>query len=196
MSPYVVFLLIFAIAFGEQNEDPSVQNKDAKMERKIKGIAKNIVDKWKTEGLTITKDKVQEWIGKLDEGQAIARKEALMNNAQDEEVTVEEDTEQLDANTMEEVRKNVVETFSKIGKIKCDDCDGKNSEQSVNYNNLDVDELKRMQEQVKQFQQVEKMSKLAKVMKGLSNFDVFKKIIDLGPSLKNLINPKEDREEL
>ncbi|KAF7285482.1 hypothetical protein GWI33_010580 [Rhynchophorus ferrugineus] len=138
------------------------------MNIKIKSIAKNIVNKWQSEGLVITKDKVQGWLGKLEQGQILASQETEKTKKDIEQKNVENE---LKKQTLNDVKTNVVKAFSKIGKIKCENCN----------------------EGVK-VEEKEKLHQMEKIIKSLSKLQMLTEIVNLGRNLKEVlkVRPKDE----
>lgn len=131
------------------------------MNERIKGIARGIVNKWKAEGLTVTRDKVEGWLGTLEKSR---------NSAQQAAKPSSDNTEKFGSH-FPQVRDHLVDTFSKIGKVKCPNCDkSKTSYQLENptvnddkkLEQLSLEELLAKQKAIQQFAQMSKNTEMAK----------------------------------
>lgn len=142
----------------EQNVSPTRRETREEMNERIKGIARGIVDKWKAEGLTVTRDKVEGWLGTLEKSRKSAQQQAAKPSS--------DNTEKFGSH-FPQVRDHLVDTFSKIGKVKCPNCDkSKTSNQLENddkkLEQLSLEELLAKQKAIQQFAQMSKNTQMAK----------------------------------
>lgn len=134
------------------------------MNKKIKHIAKGIVDKWVDEGLTVTREKVERWIKIVDESQTKAKAEKQQKQPAADGL----------GQDFHQVKDTLVKTFTKIGQVQCTDCKKSAEEQSQSPEDqrleaLSLEELKEKQELIKKFAQMSKMAQLAKSLGNLKN---------------------------
>lgn len=168
------------------------------MNKKIKGIAQGIVDKWVAEGLTVTREKVEGWLNILEKSQTKDKNEK--GNSKVGTSTEVNNIENLE-DDFKQVRGTVITTFSNIGKAKCETCKKthvKNKHQNETPNgknqleSLSVEELKQKQQAINQFMQLQKMSQLAKLSASFSELDKLKDIAGLAKTLQTLTTPREE----
>ncbi|XP_066137951.1 uncharacterized protein [Euwallacea fornicatus] len=170
MNCKIVIIFMF-LSYTHSDKTPIVNyngnTKSAQMNQRIKVIAREIVDKWIEEGLNVSKQKVEGWIDILDKSK---RKNAATATTS-KPVASEENL----GGNFKEVRDIMVETFSKIGQVKCETCK-KNEEmggildkpqsnrKSINgeaaLDSLSIEELRAKQKAIQQFAQMGKMAQL------------------------------------
>ncbi|XP_050302631.1 uncharacterized protein LOC126740588 [Anthonomus grandis grandis] len=159
---FVFMILVIAGINATTTEDAKTEN----MDKKIKNIAANIVNKWKSEGLRITKEKVEGWLDTLDQAQKGDTKNVKTHD------------NMVAGKEFQEVKKTLVKTFSNIGKVKCENCKKPETVgKDADLERLTVEELKQKQ------QSIIKMQKLANLVNGLGNF---------AQSFKQLSTPREE----
>ncbi|XP_076264883.1 uncharacterized protein LOC143199036 isoform X2 [Rhynchophorus ferrugineus] len=161
--------LAASITIVKANSNANINSAGQDMNIKIKSIAKNIVNKWQSEGLVITKDKVQGWLGKLEQGQILASQETEKTKKDIEQKNVENELKKQQ--TLNDVKTNVVKAFSKIGKIRCENCN----------------------EGVK-VEEKEKLHQTEKIIKSLSKLQMLTETVNLGKNLKEVlkVTPKDE----
>lgn len=149
---------------GSQTEEQKATRPETReeMNDRIKGIARGIVDKWKAEGLTVTRDKVEGWLGTLEKSRKSAQQQAAKPSS--------DNTEKFGSN-FPKVRDSLVDTFSKIGKVKCPDCNKPKTTNQLEkptlngdkkLEQLSLEELLAKQKAIQQFAQISKTTQVEK----------------------------------
>ncbi|KAH1026148.1 uncharacterized protein LOC109536601 [Dendroctonus ponderosae] len=169
-------LLVF---FGSADADgPNAGPQD--MNKKIKHIARGIVDKWVDEGLTVTREKVERWINIVDESQAKAKAEQQRKQPQKPPADGLGDD-------FNQVKDTLVKTFTKIGQVQCTDCkkpsEAQNSAagEDQRLEAMSLEELEEKQELIRRFAQMSKMAQLAKLAGSFQNLGNLKNMVQNSP---------------
>ncbi|XP_066259789.1 uncharacterized protein [Euwallacea similis] len=170
MNCKIVIILMFLSYIHSDKDFTTSYNensKTAQMNQRIKVIARGIVDKWVAEGLTVSKQKVAGWLDILDKSKDKGAVSATTTKPADSADTL--------GGNFKAVKDMMVETFSKIGQVKCTTCkkneesgaelekpqiDSKSINRDVPLDNLSIEELKAKQKTIQQFAQMSKMAQL------------------------------------